>query len=116
RPLTGSRCQRPSIGSWRPCKTMTWLRRLRFRLKTLVGRAGLEQQLDEELLFHLEMQTAANIQLGMAPSLARARAQSQFGSVAQHKDDYRDRWGARHLEVFAQDVRMGLRHAASHLG
>lgn len=90
---------------------MHWLRRARFRLRTLFGRAALEQQLDEELQFHLEMQVAANVRLGMSMASAQALARTQFGSVEQHKDDYRDRWGARHLEAFVQDFRTGLRSA-----
>lgn len=88
---------------------MPWLPRVRFRLRTLFGRQWLEQQLDEELQFHLEMQTAAHMRVGMSLPAARAMARREFGSVAQHKDDYRDRWGVRRLEEIAQDVRSGIR-------
>ena len=82
---------------------------LRFRARTLFGRAELEQQLDEELQFHFDMQVAVNLQTGMSPMVAQTMARRQFGSVSQHKDDYRDRWGARWLEALAQDVRSGVR-------
>ncbi len=88
---------------------MAWLPRVRFRLRTLFGRHWLEQQLDEELQFHLEMQTAAHMRVGMSLPAARAMARREFGSMAQHKDDYRDRWGVRRLEEIAQDVRSGIR-------
>ncbi len=50
------------------------------------------------------------------PSAAQALARREFGSLTQHKDDYRDRWGARHLETIAQDIRTGARHAWSQPG
>src|SRR4051812_20283784 len=90
---------------------MGWTARLRFRLNTLVGRTDLEQQLDEELQFHLDMQAAAHMRLGHPPLAAYALARREFGSVAQHKDDYRDRWGVRQIEAVLQDVRIGVRHA-----
>lgn len=88
---------------------MGWLPRLRFRARTLLRRADLEQQLDEEMQFHLEMQAAAYERAGMAPLAARSLARRQFGSVSQHKDDYRDRWGARRAEMVLQDLRAGVR-------
>lgn len=88
---------------------MAWLSRLRFRVRTLTGRGALEAQLDEEMQFHLEMQAAAYVRTGMSPLAAHALARREFGSVAQHKDDYRDRWGARRLESLFQDVRAGVR-------
>ena len=88
---------------------MTTLPQLRFRVRTLFGRAELEQQLDEELQFHFDMQVAMNVQTGMSPMVAQTMARRQFGSLSQHKDDYRDRWGARCLETLAQDVRSGVR-------
>jgi predicted permease len=62
------------------------------------------------------MQTSANVALGMTLPAARARAHHQFGSLAQHKDDYRDRWGARHFEAFRQDLRAGVRQACARPG
>src|SRR5262245_5870314 len=93
---------------------MIWLSRLRYRLRTAFGREALEQQLDDELQFHLEMQTTANIGMGMTPAVAATRARQQFGSIEQQKDDYRDRWGARRIETLQQDLRNGLRQALTH--
>jgi putative ABC transport system permease protein len=90
---------------------VSWFPRVRFRLHTLLGRAWLEEQLDEEVQFHLDMQAAAHVRLGLSPVAARALARREFGSIAQHKDDYRDRWGIRHLETVVQDLRLGVRHA-----
>jgi predicted permease len=91
-----------------------WLHRMYYRLRTLARRRVLESDLDEELRFHLEMQTAANVRLGMSPSMASATARRDFGQIEAHKDEYRDRWGARLLEAFVQDMRTGLRHLVLH--
>jgi predicted permease len=88
---------------------MSWVGRVQFRARTLFGRAALERQLDEELQFHIDMQAALHMQLGMSPAAARMRARSEFGSVEQHKDDYRDRWSARQAETVLQDIRIGAR-------
>lgn len=95
---------------------MAWLTRLRYRLRTLTGRDALEAQLDAELQFHLEMQTSVNLRLGLSPVAARRLAQRQFGSVARHKDEYRDRWSARRLETLFQDARAAVRHGWAHRG
>ena len=58
---------------------MRVLSRVRFSLRTLFDRAGLERQLDEELQFHLEMQAAAHRRLGQSPVTAYARARREFG-------------------------------------
>jgi len=91
-----------------------WLHRMHFRLRTLARRRALESDLDDELRFHLEMQTAANVRLGMSPLVADATARKEFGRIEAHKDDYRDRWGARLLEAFVEDVRTGLRQLILH--
>src|SRR5687767_10533740 len=108
RPPTGRGCRRRSTESSKRSE-MDWHRRLHFRLRTLFGRGALEQDLDDELQFHLEMQTSAYVGLGMSAVAARARAERQFGSVAHHKDSYRDRWGARQAEILFQDLRIAWR-------
>lgn len=91
-----------------------WLHRVHYRLRTLARRRALESELDEELQFHLEMQTAANVRLGMSPSIAQAAARREFGQLEAHKDACRDRWSSRFIEEFVQDVRTGLRQLALH--
>jgi putative ABC transport system permease protein len=91
-----------------------WLHRVQFRLRTIARRRVLESDLDDELRFHLEMQTAANVRLGMTPSIASATARREFGRIEAHKEEYRDHWGARLLEAFVEDVRTGLRQLILH--
>ncbi|HEV2289159.1 MAG TPA: permease prefix domain 1-containing protein, partial [Candidatus Acidoferrales bacterium] len=65
---------------------MTWLNRL-------LRKDKLDVQLDSELRFHVEQQTAANIAAGMAPGEARRRALAQFGGLESRKEETRDARG-----------------------
>jgi putative ABC transport system permease protein len=69
----------------------------------------LERQLDDELRFHIERQTEANIAAGMSPDEARRRAVIEFGGVEQVKEDCRDQRRTRWIESISQDIRYGLR-------
>jgi predicted permease len=73
-------------------------------------RRGLtERQLDAELRFHLEQQTADYVAAGMTPEEARRRARLEFGGLDQVKEECRDVGAARFMETLLQDVRYGLR-------
>src|SRR5690348_10615773 len=85
------------------------LRHLRVRLASLFKRERLERELDTELRYHMDMLVQQNLARGMAPDEARREAQRVFGPVAGIKDDVRDRWLSRFIEVAAQDVRYGVR-------
>jgi predicted permease len=85
------------------------LRRWRTRLTSLVRRGRLERELDAELQFHIDMLAAQNVAEGMAPDEARRAALRAFGAVDMVKTEVRDAWMSRFFEVFAQDVRYGVR-------
>ena len=81
---------------------MTWLDRVFHKSK-------LERQLDSELRFHLEQQTADNIAAGMDPAEARRRALAQFGGLEYIKEETRDARGTHFIDTLLQDIRFGLR-------
>ncbi len=68
-----------------------------------------EQDLDDELDFHLQMEAAENRRRGMTPDQARAAALRRFGGDARIREIYRDTRGLPMLETLWQDVRFGLR-------
>ncbi|HMC76537.1 MAG TPA: ABC transporter permease [Vicinamibacterales bacterium] len=84
-------------------------RRLSVRLGSLFRRERLERELDAELRYHLDMLIEQNIQGGMSPDAARREARRLFGTVEGIKDDVRDSWLSRFVEVAAQDIRYGVR-------
>ena len=68
-----------------------------------------EQQLDDELRFHIERQTAENITAGLAPDEARRQAVLQLGAAEGVKEDCREQRRGFWLETLWTDVRYGLR-------
>ncbi|HET7620227.1 MAG TPA: ABC transporter permease [Vicinamibacterales bacterium] len=86
------------------------MRHLRTRLRSLLRRDRLEQELDRELQFHIDMLTDQHVREGMAPDAARRAARQSFGAIDAIKDDVRDTWLSRLFETGVQDVRYGLRN------
>jgi putative ABC transport system permease protein len=64
--------------------------------------------MDDELRFHLEMETEANMGRGLSPDAARRAALRDFGGVAQAKEEIRD---VRRLPIewLWHDARLALR-------
>jgi predicted permease len=81
---------------------VTWFARLIHKQKQ-------DAQLDSELRFHVEQQTAANIASGMLPDEARRRALAQFGGLESRKEETRDARGTYFLETLLQDIRFAVR-------
>ncbi|MGH9875523.1 MAG: permease prefix domain 1-containing protein, partial [Pyrinomonadaceae bacterium] len=88
---------------------MISLRILFSRLRSLFFKRNLEQELEEEIRSHLEMQIEANQRQGMGANEARYAALKKFGGVDQIKETYRDRRGVPWLETFFRDLRYGFR-------
>ena len=81
------------------------------RLRTLLFRRREERELQEEVEFHLHLETEKNLRAGMTPAEARRRARLAFGGTARIGEEVRDARGTRPLEDIARD----LRHAARSL-
>jgi putative ABC transport system permease protein len=80
-----------------------------FNLRALFRKERAEQDMDEELRFHLEKQIEQNVAEGMTAEEARYAALRQFGNLGAVKEDCRDSWGARIINELLQDIRYGLR-------
>ena len=79
------------------------------RLRALVRRRRAENELDEELRFHIEMEAGKNRGAGMADAQARQMARAHFGGVEQVREECRDLRGLTLLENLARDIRYGSR-------
>jgi predicted permease len=79
------------------------------RLRALFAWRRVENELDEELRFHLEMQTRKNLAAGMRPDDAARHARIQFGGVAQAQEECRDARRIGFFETLFQDVRYAFR-------
>ncbi len=84
------------------------LTRFNARLKGLLRRRAIDIEVDEELQFHVEMETQENIRRGMAPADARRTALRDFGGVTQTRETVA---GLRTtlFDSMLQDVRYALR-------
>ncbi len=86
-----------------------WIYAIPARLKAVVYRRRTEQDLDDELAFHVAMQTRANAQGGMTDAEAHRRARVEIDGVEQTKERSRDVLPLRWARDAMQDVRYGLR-------
>ena len=82
------------------------------RLRALLRKNRVERELDEELRFHIEHQTALNMARGMGSTEARAQALREFGGVAQVQEDCRESRRVYPVENLIRDLRLGARSLA----
>ncbi len=68
-----------------------------------------EQDMQDELRYHIERQIAANISAGLAPEEARRQAVLQLGAIEGVKVDCREQRSGFWLESLYADVRYALR-------
>ena len=88
---------------------MKWLHQLLFRLRPFVSRSQVHRDIDEELHFHIEMETEKNVQRGMSPAEARRVAVVEFGGIERFREEVRDVDGVSVLERIGSDLKYGLR-------
>ncbi len=83
--------------------------KLTLRLQSLLRAKAVDEELDEEVRFHVEQQTEEFVKQGMARSAAEIAARRQFGNVTLHKEECRDMRKLGWLEGIGQDLRLGVR-------
>src|SRR4051812_22416670 len=88
---------------------MAWYHEIASSIGALFGRRRQEREMDEEVRFHLEMETRRNVQSGLSEREARRRALAQFGGVERHKDEVRDERGAGWFYDGWSDLRFAAR-------
>jgi macrolide transport system ATP-binding/permease protein len=86
-----------------------WIYKLPLRVGSLFRKRRVEQELTDELRFHLEKQIEQNLAKGMGPEEARYAALRELGGVEQIKEECRDMRRVNYIETFLQDVRYGVR-------
>jgi len=80
-----------------------------FRLRSLFRRSTVENELDDELQFHIEQQVEKHVRAGLTRDEALRQTRLQFGSLGQVKEDCRESRGVTFLETSIQDVHYALR-------
>ena len=95
---------------------MRWIQKLSLRLRSLFKRDRVEQELSDELRFHLEGLVEEKVANGMAPEDARYAALRELGGEDQIKEECRDMRRINYIDNFFQDVRYGLRQLSRNPG
>jgi predicted permease len=85
------------------------LARLRSLARALVGRRQFEDDMSDEMRFHLDAYAADLVRSGIDPQEAHRRARLAFGGVESVKEDARRSRGLRYVDELRQDLRYGLR-------
>jgi predicted permease len=81
---------------------------MRARLRLLARRSA-EARMDEELRFHIEMETEKNLREGMSAEEARRQAVLAFGGVEGHREAMRDGRTLAWASGLSLDLKLGLR-------
>jgi hypothetical protein len=89
---------------------MSWFSGARTRMQLLFGRRAAESRIDEEVRFHLEMETNRLVRdEGVSVDEARRRARATFGGVTQHTETLKDGRGLAWLGGMSLDLKLGGR-------
>ena len=86
-----------------------WFYTLPLRLRSLFKRKQVEQDLSEELQFHLEQKTQEYLAGGLTLDEARHKVRREFGGVELAKENCRDARRVNYIQDLLQDLRCGLR-------
>ncbi len=85
-------------------------------LRTWIRRSAFEDEMRDEMRFHLEARAADLVRRGLSPADAARRARLEFGPIEKQKDEARAGAGVRILDEGIGDVRYALRALARNKG
>ena len=84
---------------------MRWVNKARLRLRSLFHRSRLDRDLDHELQFYLDTETAKHRAAGLGPAESAQAARRSLGNVIRVKEECRDARGLNALDDARQDLR-----------
>src|SRR5687768_17684998 len=95
---------------------MTWFHAAKARLRLLSRRAA-ESRIDNEIRFHIEMETDRLVrEQKLDRDEARRRALVSFGGVQQHRETLREGRGTSWLNGMSLDLKLGSRMLVKYPG
>lgn len=95
---------------------MRWPTQFRLWIRSLLRRNVVEQELDEELCYHLERQIDIGIASGLAPDEARYAALRSMGGMTQDKEECRDMRRMNFIDNLSRDVHYAIRNLRKNPG
>jgi len=93
-----------------------WFYTVPLRLRSVFYRQQAEQDLDDELQYHLDRKIEEGIARGLTPEQARDAALRAMDGLAQRKEECRDMRRVNGIQNILQDIRYGLRMIAKSPG
>jgi predicted permease len=93
-----------------------WIYAVPLRLRSLFRRQRVEQDLDDELQYHIERKIEEFIAKGLTPKQARRAALRAMDGLTQRKEECRDMRGINAIENTVRDIRYGTRVLAKSPG
>ncbi len=93
-----------------------WFYALPLRLRSLFRRKRVEQDLDDELQYHLDRKIEEYTAQGLTPEQSRQAALRAMDGLTQRKEECRDTRRVNAIEDLIQDIRYGLRVLAKSPG
>ena len=88
---------------------MNRLRNLRFRLRAIFDRRRMDEEIGEEMAFHLDAQIAEGMRRGLSEEDARREALRLFGGARQLTEQVRDADGFAPIDALGQHIRYAVR-------
>ncbi len=88
---------------------MGWVLRLLARFRAIFSKSSLDEDLDAELIHHLELLTEENVRNGMTEKEARRQARITFGGVEKIRELHREARGITWLEHAFRDLGFSTR-------
>jgi hypothetical protein len=86
-----------------------WRYILPLRFRSIFRQGGMEQEIEEELRFHLECKKEEGLLAGLDAREAHYGALRAIGGVEQRKEEMRDMRGVGWFMDFAADLRYAMR-------
>src|SRR5215831_6879851 len=85
-------------------------------LRTWLRRSAFEDDMRDEMRFHLERRAADLVARGVSPADAARQARLEFGPIEKQKDEARAGAGVRLLDEVRGDVRYAIRMVSRNKG
>ena len=93
-----------------------WVYAVPLRLRSLFRRERVEQDLDDELQYHLERKIEEYLAQGLTLGQSRRAALRAMDGLTQRKEECRDTWQVNAIDKTVRDIRYGLRILAKSPG
>lgn len=91
---------------------MSFFDGIRYRLRAVFDRAGVEAERDEEFRFHRSLEQQQRHHDGLTPDAARLESRRSFGSDAYYREEVRQMSLSASFDALSRHVRLGIRSLA----